>query len=76
MHDSIETDLLASRHLPFPREAAAWIDRYVTATSRLEPTSPPERVARAAQAAWRACGWAHPAVVAHLEHELGPLDAD
>ena len=76
MHDSIEADFLATRQLPFPRDAAAWIDHYVTATSRLDPVVVPDRVAHAARAAWRDHGWAHPAVVAYLEHELGPLDAD
>jgi len=34
------------------------------------------RIETAALAAWRTHGWAHPAVVAHLEHALGPLPAD
>ena len=76
MQDSIEADLLAAHSLPFARDRAAWIDAYITAMSRADPTAVPERVVRAASAAWLAHGWAHPAVVAHLEHALGPLDDD
>jgi hypothetical protein len=74
MHDAIEAELLAARTLPFASDEAAWTDRYVTATSRLAPDADPRQVAQAARAAWAAHGWAHPAVVAHLEHELGPLE--
>ena len=76
MQDSIEADLLAAHLLPFDRDPAAWADAYITATSRLEPAADPRRVASAAQAAWRSHGWTHPAVVAHLEHEVGPLGDD
>ena len=75
MHDSIEADLLAARVPPSCRDPAAWIDRYVGARARLDPTLDPTRTVAAAQLAWRTHGWAHPAAVAHLEHELGPLDA-
>jgi hypothetical protein len=74
MQDSIEADLLAAHLVPFARERAAWIDAYITAMSRADPTASVERVERAAAAAWHSHGWAHPAVVAHLEHALGPLD--
>ena len=74
MHDAIEAELLAARLLPTLADEAAWIDRYVGATSRLDPRAEPRRVAAAALAAWRSHGWADAAVVAHLEHELGPLD--
>ena len=76
MQDSIEADLLAAHLLPFVRERAAWTDAYITAMSRADPTAVPQRVERAASAAWDSYGWAHPAVVAHLEHALGPLDDD
>ena len=76
MQDSIEADLLAAHLLPFSRDHAAWTDAYVTARSRAEPAEAPERIERAASAAWRSHGWAHPAVVAHLEHALGTLDDD
>jgi len=74
MQDSIEADLLAAHLVPFARERAAWIDAYITATSRADPTASVERAERAAAAAWQSHGWAHPTVVAHLEHTLGPLD--
>jgi len=73
MQDSIEADLLAAHMLPFARDEAAWTDAYITSLSRLDSQAEPARVARAAQAAWPRLGWAHPAVVAHLEHTLGPL---
>jgi hypothetical protein len=76
MHDSIEADLLVAHLLPFARDREAWTDAYVTARSRADPSAVPERVERAAGAAWRSHGWAHPAVVAHLEHALGSLDDD
>ena len=76
MQDSIEVDLLAAHLLPFARERAAGTDAYITAISRIDPTATVEWVERAAAAAWRSHGWAHPAVVAHLEHALGPLDDD
>lgn len=75
MNDSIEADLLATCRVPFVRDEAAWIDRYVLARARLDPALDPETVVSAGRAAWAAHGWAHPAAVAHLEHELGPLDA-
>jgi len=76
MDDSIEADLLAARRLPFAAEEPAWTDRYVVALSRLEPALVPARAAESARRAWRAYAWAHPAVVAWLEHETGPLDGD
>jgi hypothetical protein len=76
MDDSIEADLLAARHLPFARDEPAWTDRYVTSLSRLDPSLGPGPATAAAHRAWRSHGWAHPAVVAYLEHESGPLDAD
>jgi len=75
MNDSIETDLLATCLVPFARDEAAWVDCYVSARARLAPTLDPASVVGAARVAWVAHGWAHPAAVAHLEHELGPLDA-
>jgi hypothetical protein len=75
MHDAIEAELLAARLLPAPAGEAAWTDRYIGARSRLDPGADPRRVADAARAAWLSHGWTHPAVVAHLEHELGALDA-
>jgi len=76
MQDSIEADLLAAHLAPFARDEAAWTDAYVTAMSRADPTAELGRVEQAARAAWQSHGWAHPAVVAHLEHTLGPLDDD
>jgi len=76
MQDSIEADLLAAHLLPFVRERAAWTDAYITAMSHADPTAVPQQVERAASAAWVSYGWAHPAVVAHLEQALGPLDDD
>ena len=76
MQDSIEADLLAAHLLPFARGRAAWTDAYITAMSRADPAASVERVERAAAAAWRSHGWAHPVVIAHLEHALGPLDDD
>jgi hypothetical protein len=76
MKDSIEADLLAAHLAPFARDQAAWTDAYVTAMSRADPAAEPARVAEAAHAAWQSHGWAHPAVVAHLEHALGPLGDD
>jgi hypothetical protein len=75
MGDSIEADLLAAQHLPLARDEAAWTDRYMTALSHLGPSLVPTCAAAAARRAWRSHGWAHPAVVAYLEHEAGPLDA-
>jgi hypothetical protein len=75
MHDSIESDLLAARLAPSIDDEAAWIDCYIGARARLDPTLDPADVVVAARAAWSTHGWAHPAAVAHLEHELGPLDA-
>jgi hypothetical protein len=74
MQDSIEADLLAAHLLPFARDRAAWTDAYITAMSRADPMAVLQRVEQAAAAAWVSYGWAHPAVVAHLEHTLGPLD--
>ena len=75
MQDSI--DPICSPPICCPsRVSPAWTDAYVTAMSRADPTAIPERVVQAAEAAWRTHGWAHPAVVAHLEHALGPLDDD
>ena len=75
MNDSIEADLLAARLAPGQScDAPAWIDRYVAARARLDPTLDPEHVVAAARHAWHAHGWAHPVAIAHLEHELGPLD--
>jgi hypothetical protein len=76
MDDSIEADLLAAHHLSFSRDPAAWIDCYVTARSRLAPSLSAAAVVAAASRAWRSNGWAHPAVLAHLEHELGPFADD
>jgi hypothetical protein len=75
MNDSIEADLLAASLAPFVDDEAAWIDRYVSARARLDPGLEPARVVEAARLAWDTHGWAHPAAVAHLEHELGPLGA-
>ena len=75
MHDSIEADLLAARHLGFGGDEPAWTDRYVTSLSRLDPSLTPADAALAARRAWRSHSWAHPAVVAYLEHESGALDA-
>jgi hypothetical protein len=75
MDDSIEADLLAASLAPFAHGEAAWIDRYVSARARLDPALEPERVVAAGRLAWDTHGWAHPAAVAHLEHELGPLGA-
>jgi hypothetical protein len=75
MNDSIEAELLAARHLSFGADEPAWTDRYVTSLSRLDPSLVPAAVNAAAHRAWRTHGWAHPAVVAYLEHESGPLDA-
>lgn len=76
MNDAIEADLRAAHLLRFARDEASWTDAYVTAMSRADPTVAPGRAAMAARAAWQSHGWAHPAVVAHLEHTLGPLDGD
>ena len=76
MDDSIEADLLAAHRLPFSRDPAAWTDAYVTSMSRLDARADSQCVEAAALTAWRSHGWAHPAVVAQLEHTLGPLDAD
>lgn len=76
MQDSIEADLRAAHLLPFARERAGWSDAYITAMSHLDPTAVPETVEQAAAAAWGSHGWAHPAVVAHLQHALGTLDDD
>ena len=76
MIDSIEADLLAARHLSFGGDEPAWTDRYVTSLSRLDPSLDPTAADAAARRAWRSHGWAHPAVVAYLEHEAGPLEAD
>ncbi len=76
MLDSIEADLLAAHLMPFAKERCAWTDAYMSAMARIDPTALPERLEQAADAAWRSHGWAHPAVVAHLEHALGSLDAD
>ena len=73
MQDSIEADLLIAHSAPFARDRATWADAYVTAMLRLDPEVEPHSVAAAAQLAWQTHGWAHPAVVAHLEHALGPL---
>jgi hypothetical protein len=76
MHDSIEADLLTAHGLPFVRDQAGWTDAYITAMSRADPKAEPARVEKAACAAWLSHGWAHPAIVAHLEYTLGPLDQD
>ena len=73
MHDSIEADLVAACRLPFVREEEPWIRAYSAAAARLDPQAEPGRVVGAAIAAWQTHGWAHPAVVAQLEHLLGPL---
>jgi hypothetical protein len=75
MNDAIEAELLAARlGAGVARDEPAWVDRYVGARARLDPALAPERALAAARRAWHAHGWAHPAVVACLEHELGPLD--
>ena len=76
MQDSIEADLLAAHLVPFERGCPAWTDAYISAVSRVDPAAEPARVERAALDAWRTHGWAHPAVVAHLQHTLGALDDD
>ena len=75
MNDSIEAELLAARHLHFGGDQPAWTDRYVTSLARLDPSIAPADANAAARRAWRSHGSAHPAVVAYLEHESGPLDA-
>ena len=76
MDDSIEADLRTAHLARFARDQASWTDAYVTSMSRLDSGADPQRVESAALAAWRTHGWAHPAVVAHLEHALDPLLAD
>jgi hypothetical protein len=70
MDEAIESELLAARTLPFARDEAGWVDAYVGAASRLDPAARPSALTGAARSAWRSHGWAHPAVVAHLAHEL------
>ena len=74
MQDAIEAELLAARVLPAVADEAAWVDRYIGARSRLDARAEPGPINAAARAAWRSHGWADAAVVAHLEHELGPLE--
>nr|HET7859927.1 hypothetical protein [Caldimonas sp.] len=75
MNDSIEAELLAARLVPAEaHDEPAWVDLYVGARARLDPALDLERTVDEARLAWRAHGWAHPAAVACLEHELGPLD--
>lgn len=76
MQDSIEADLLLAHRAPFSRDRAAWADAYITSMLILAPEAELHCVATAAQLAWQTHGWAHPAVVAHLEHALGPLLAE
>jgi hypothetical protein len=76
VRESLEADLIAAHRVPFDHEPEAWIDAYVTAASRLHPQAEPARVAAAADRAWRSHAWAHPAIVAYLEHQLGPLADD
>ena len=76
MLDSIEADLLLAHRAPFARDRAAWADAYITSMVNLAPDAEPSCVAAAALLAWQTHGWAHPAVVAHLEHALGPLLAE
>ena len=76
MDDSIEADLLAARRLPFAADEPAWTDGYVVALSKLDPALAPARATESARRAWRSHGWVHPAVVAWLEHESGPLGDD
>jgi hypothetical protein len=71
MDESIESEILAARTAPFARDEARWTDRYITAASRLDPGASPSALAAVARNAWQSHGWAHPAVVAHLAHELG-----
>jgi hypothetical protein len=66
----------AAHLLPFSRERAAWTTPTSPPLARPIPAALPERVERAASAAWRSHGWAHRPVVAHLEHALGSLDDD
>ena len=75
MNDSVEADLLTAQHLAFGGDEPAWTDRYVTALSRLDASLVPAEATAAARRAWRSHSWAHPAVIAYLEHESGPLDA-
>ena len=75
MDDSIEADLRTAHLVPFARDRASWTDAYVTSRSRLDSEADPQCVEVAALAAWRLHAWVHPAVVAHLEHALGPLAA-
>ena len=75
MDDSSEADFLAASALPFADDEPAWTDRYVLALSRLDPSLAPVLASVCARRAWRSHGWAHPAVVAYLEHASGPLDA-
>jgi hypothetical protein len=77
MNDSIEAELLAARLVAAEaRDEPAWVDRYNGARARLDPALDPERALAAARSAWTVHGWAHPAAVACLEHELGSLDDD
>ena len=73
MDESLEADLIAAHRAHFDGGRAAWIDAYVTSASRLQPGAEPERVVAAADRAWRTHSWAHPAIVAQLEHQLGPF---
>ena len=77
MNEAIEADLLAARLAPGQlHDEPAWIDLYVGARARLDPTLTPGPVVEAARVAWCSHGWAHPAAVAFLEHELGTIVAD
>jgi hypothetical protein len=76
MQDSIESELIAAHLAPFAKDEGAWIDAYVAARSRAEPTLDAAAADRAARKAWQSHGWAHPAVVARLEHLLGALGPD
>jgi hypothetical protein len=73
MDESLEADLIVAHRVPFDRGRAAWIDAYVTSASRLQAAAEPARVAAAADRAWCTHSWAHPAIVAHLEQQWGPL---
>ena len=77
MNDSIEAELLAARLVAAEAcDEPGWVDRYIGARARLDPALDPDRALAAARSAWSAHGWAHPAAVACLEHELGSLDDD
>ena len=67
--NSLESERLAAHLAPFVGARSAWIDTYAAAISRSDAEADPGVVAELALAAWRMNGWAHPAVIASLDHE-------